>query len=195
MDLREKPITIPLGKLIDEMMGGVTDAPVKIQCNDLALLLSALDDKEELYHIEFPNPENKWTSPGIWRIDAWRHSYKRACQNKETSILSRHVYVLRAEIKKRLAESMAHFMGEMDPDELNVQTHKLVYKNNWAAIEMFSVNCDELKSAVRALAAHEAKLKLKPEKDNGPSEILPTVENPIDWQPFTCEVKSNEQNI
>lgn len=191
MDLREKPITIPLGKLIDEMMGGVTDAPVKIQCNDLALLLSALDDREELYHIEFPNPENKWTSSGLWKIDAWRHSYRRACQSRETSILSRHVYVLRAEIKKRLAKSISHWMGEVDEETLNLQTHKLVYKNNWTAIELYGVNCDELKSAVRALATHEAKMKLKPEKDNGPAVVLPTCENPIETIPFTCEVKQS----
>lgn len=166
-DILNRQITLSVRQILFDLLG--SGRHVKIS-NDMAALLSVIDDAEQLVHIEWPNAVNSFDSPVLWNIREWRESYDRHCRIKEFAELQRQVRLHEQDTIRRFKKQLDHHFPPIC-HELELSNHDesvtQVRKRNLNRLRFYNVKFDELLLADKALAAFESKLKAQ-RKENKP---------------------------
>lgn len=133
-----RKITLNFTDFLDILLTYKGVVPVK---EELGQLIAAIDNTEELTHVEFPSKENNLDVTHVYRIREWRDDLLRWEQTKKRDEAQRKIWNLRRENIERLSKAIVK-MTSLDEDMAINLASRIVDKNNQSAANKFEIVLD-----------------------------------------------------
>ena len=112
-------------------------------------------DPTEIYcHIEWPNEDNGYTKPHVWRLEDWRTSNKRFTQRKEIKGQERSIEVRAFELRKEFIRQLGVATG-MSAEMCEPLAKAIIFKRDTVVAKMYGIDITELLESDTALIEYK----------------------------------------
>lgn len=127
----------------------------------IAKKLEHADTDKIFIHVEYPNKENALKQLRVWRVNAWRTSYKKWQQDKELSARDRQVHVIASELRAIAVRKFCGMTGLKEEEALKAASAIIQSRNESVCRQLFGMEIADLVKADVALTEYKTKIGAK----------------------------------